>query len=88
VVRVALVLSLFLLVFELAEVHDAADRGLLQRRDLDQIESRGAGLLKRFVRGDDPELGPVVGNHADGRNADLLIDPLLFAFDRLVSYWG
>ena len=49
VVRVAFVLPLFLLVLELAEVHDAADGRLLLRRDFDEVEPDFAGLLQRLV---------------------------------------
>ena len=65
VVRMAFVLPLLLLVLEFAEVHDSANGRLLRRRDLDQIETCGPGLLQRFVGTDDSQLRSVVTNDAD-----------------------
>jgi hypothetical protein len=65
VVRMAFVLPLFLLVFELTEVHDPADGRLLGRGDLDQIEPGGTGLLQCLVGADDSQLGSVVSDDAD-----------------------
>jgi hypothetical protein len=48
-VGVAFVLPLFLLVLELAKVHDAADGRLLRGRDLNQVHASRARLLQRIV---------------------------------------
>ena len=65
VMSVAFVLPLFLLVFELAEVHDAADGRLLGRSNFDQIHAGGTGLLQCFVGTDDSQLGSVMSNDAN-----------------------
>jgi hypothetical protein len=46
--------------------------------------------LKGFNRFDDAHHGAVMSDHADRRDADLLIDPLSFTIecDGKVSYWG
>jgi hypothetical protein len=77
------VLSLLLLVLEFAVIHDSANWRFLGRGDLYQIEPGFTGLLKCLVRADDSQLCSVMPNHADGRDTDLLIDPLSFAVDRL-----
>jgi hypothetical protein len=75
---VGLVLLLLLLVLELAEVHDPADRRLLVGRHLHQIQPRlprdGESLLGR----DDAELAALCGYDPDRRDADLLVDAMLF----------
>jgi len=80
-VRMPFVLPLFLLVLVFAIVHDAADGGLFQRRNLHEIEPRLAGFLQSFVSSNHTQLGSINRNHADLWDADLLVDPLLLAFD-------
>ena len=89
VVRVAFVLPLLLLVLELAEVHDAANGRLLLRGDFDQVEPDFAGLLQGLDGFDDAQLGAVVSDDADRRDADLLVDPLTFLRSMAWSLlWG
>jgi hypothetical protein len=76
VMSVPLVLPLLLLVLELSIVHDATDGWLLGWGNLDQIEPHFASLLQRLVRRDDSQLGSVMRNDANWRNADLFVDPL------------
>lgn len=85
VVRMTFMLSLLLLVLELAVIHDPANWRLLGRRDFHQVESNVAGAIECFFGWDDPELFSFFRNHTNRGNADLLIDPLLLAFDFQVS---
>ena len=68
---------LFLLILELAEVHDPTDRRLLVRSHLDEIEAGLAGAIQRLFRRDDPELFTVAGDDPDRRDPDLLVDAML-----------
>jgi hypothetical protein len=86
VMRVPFVLPFFLLVLELAKVHDAANGRLLLRCDLDQVEAGVARALQGYVCFDDAKLVSFCADHADRRDADLLVDALRFAVDRVVSY--
>ena len=81
VMNVAFVLPLFLLVLELAEVHDAADGRFLQRSDLNQVEPNFACLFQSIVATDYAQLRAVVADDTKRSGADLIVDPLLFAFD-------
>jgi hypothetical protein len=81
-VDVPFVLSLFLLIFELAVVHDAADRRLLVRRHLDQVEARVARLLQGVVGAYHSQQFSIGRHHSDRGDADLFVDPLLLSFDR------
>ncbi len=85
VVRVTFMLPLLLLVLELAVIHDSANWRLLGWRDFDQVEPDSAGAIECFFGGDDPELFSFFRNHTNRGNADLLVDPLLLAFDFQVS---
>ncbi len=85
-VSVALVKPLFLLVFELAKVHHAANRRLLQWRHFDEIKALLTGLFQGFVTADDTQLGAVCGDDAYRGRADLFIDPLLL-IDLTFSSW-
>ena len=76
VVRVAFVLPLLLLVLEFAVVHDAANGRLLLGRDFHEVEAKFAGTLKGVDRFQDAKLIPFVSNDANGRIADLFVDPL------------
>ena len=80
---VPLVLPLFLLVLELAKVHDPTDGGFLHRGDLNQVEPCLAGPVQRVIAFQKPKLFAVVSDNSQGRSADLIVDPLLFAFDFL-----
>jgi hypothetical protein len=64
---------LLLLVHELAEVHDAADRRLGGRRHFDQVEQALARQLQCLIDGDDPDLRAVGVDDPDLRNADAFI---------------
>ena len=65
--------TLVLLVEELAVILDLADGRNGIRRDLDQIESAFAGHLEGIERRHDPELLPVLVNHADFACADAFV---------------
>ena len=77
VVDVGFVLFFLLLILELAEIHDSADGGLFVWSDLDEIEPRLACPGHRLVGGDDSELPTFGGDHADRRDADLLVDAMV-----------
>ena len=81
VVRVAFMLPFFLLVLELTVVHDPADGRLFVRSDLDQIEPDVLSAVECLFGGDDTQLLSFFGNNANGGDADLIVDPLLLAFD-------
>ena len=72
------VLGLLLeLVAVLPEVEDAAHRRLGRRRDLDEVVPLFLRLRERARRGHDAQLLPVQSDEADGRDADLIVDPQL-----------
>jgi hypothetical protein len=77
VVDVGLVKFLLLLVLELAEVHDSADGRLLVGRHLDEVEAGLTREIQGLLGGDDPELASLRRDHADRRDADLLVDAML-----------
>lgn len=77
VMDVGFVLFFLLLILKLAEVHDSADGRFLVRRDLDKIEPRLTRPGHRLVGGDDSELPPFGGDHADRGNPDLLVDAMI-----------
>jgi hypothetical protein len=81
VVRVAFVLPLLLLVFEFAEVHDAANGRLLLRRNLHQVEAEVFGALKGFGGFENAELIAFRSDDADRRVPDLFVDPLRFTVE-------
>ncbi len=87
-VRVPFVLPLFLLVLEFTKVHDPANGRLLGRRNFDEVESRLLGEVQGFLGRNHTELFAFRRNDADWGNADLLVDPLLLAFDRWSLLWG
>ena len=68
--------AFLLLVLELAVVHDLADRRPFVGRDLDEVETKLAGGFHGLAGRQDAEHGAVGANDADGRNADLFVDPL------------
>ena len=76
VVRVAFVLPLLLLVLEFAVIHDAANGRLLLGRDFYKIEAEVFGTLKGLGSFQDAELVAFRSDDADGRIADLFVDPL------------
>ncbi len=90
VVRVAFVLPLLLLVLEFAEVHDAANGRLLLGRDFHKVEAEVFGALQGFGGFENAELIAFRTDDADGRVADLFVDPLRFTVegDGTISYWG
>ena len=77
VVNVGLVVLLLLLVLELAEVHNSADRRLLIRRHFDEIQPGVAGDPHRFVRWDDAQLTAISSDYSDRADPNLLIDAML-----------
>jgi hypothetical protein len=81
VVCVAFVLPLLLLVLEFAVVHDAANGRLLLGRDFYKIEAEVFGALKGFGSFEDAELVAFRSDDADGRIADLFVDPLRFTVE-------
>ena len=77
VVDVCFVLFLLLLIFELAEIHDPADRRLLVGSHLHQIEPRFAGTKQRLLGRNNAELSALGGDDADWRNPNLFVDAML-----------
>ena len=73
VLLTAALLLLPLLVLELAEVHDAADRRPGRGRDLDEVEPRVIGALLRIGRRDDAHLLAVLVHQADFTDSDLTV---------------
>src|SRR4030095_6997632 len=67
-------LLLFLLINELSEVHDAADRRSCGRRDLDEVEPGFARLLECVGHHDDAQRFPFGADQPDLLPADLLVD--------------
>jgi hypothetical protein len=76
VVRVAFVLPLLLLVLEFAVIHDAANGRLFLRRDFNEVEPDFAGTRKGVDGFENTENFSFMSDNADGRNADLFVDPL------------
>jgi len=76
VVRVAFVLPLLLLVLEFAVIHDAANGRLLLGRDFNEVEADFAGTRKGVDGFEDTENFTFMSDDADGRDADLFVDPL------------
>ena len=74
-----LFLALGLLKAELAVVHDAADRRLGLRRDLDEVHTALNGDLKRLLRGHDAELLAARVDQADFLVADFFVDLMFHA---------
>ncbi len=67
-------MRLFLLLeLELAEIHDAADRWIGVRLDLDQIHSGFLGHAQGFVPCQHAGLFPFCANYAHLRNTNLLV---------------
>ena len=64
-------------VLEFAIVHDAANRGLGRRRDLDQIEFCRFGPCSCIGKGNNSELLTFFTNQADFGRGDVRVDPLL-----------
>jgi hypothetical protein len=89
VMRVAFMLPLLLLVLEFAEVHDAANRRLLLRRDFYEVEAEVFGTLQGFGSFEYAELITFVTDDANGRVTDLFVDPLRFTVegDGTISKW-
>jgi hypothetical protein len=87
--RVAFVLPLLLLVLEFAKVHDAANGRLLLRRDFHKIEANVFGSLKGVGSFEDAKLVAFRSDDANGRIADLFVDPLRLTVegDGTISYW-
>ena len=75
--NVSFVLFLFLLILELPEVHNSANRRPLIRRNLNKVEPSGLSLRKRIVSRDNSQLGAFCRNHANRRNPDLLVNAML-----------
>lgn len=67
----------FFLVFELTEVHDAADRGLCLGGDLHKVQLPFYGKVKRFADRHNSEIGALIVDHADARYANVIIRAVL-----------
>lgn len=80
VMNVGFVMLLFLLVFELAEVHDPADRRLFVGRHLDKIEAGVSREREGIVCGDDAELAPVGADNSDRGDPNLVVDAMLLLY--------
>ena len=78
VVRVAFVLPLLLLVLEFAVIHDPANGRLFLRGNFHEVHAGLASMPQGFNSFDDAEKRAIVSDNADGRYADLLVDPLAF----------
>src|SRR5690606_15630777 len=63
------------LVFELAEVHDLADRGRRIRADLDQVEPGLLGQLHPPRGGDEADVLTLGADQADFGDTDAVVDP-------------
>src|SRR6476469_6022504 len=59
--------------FELAEIHDPADRRIRVRLDLDQVEAFFLGLRKRLVARQHADHFAIAADHAHARYADLVV---------------
>ena len=70
-------------VFELAEIHDSANRGLRQRSDFHQIKFCGFGPSNRICDRHDTELLAFHAYQAYLRRIDLAVDALCF----VLGYW-
>jgi hypothetical protein len=77
-----------LLVLELAVVHDAADRGPGQRRDLHEVQALLFGDLKRLLDRHDADLLAIRGDHAHRADADLPVDTQLVVDGRRLRKRG
>jgi len=71
---------LLLLVPVLAEVEDLGHGRRRVRRDLDQVPALALRQLQGAGRRNDPKLGPVSPDEADGGNADLVVDAELGSY--------
>jgi hypothetical protein len=69
------------LILILAEVHNSAYGRLLIGCNLDQIQAGIARSIEGFVGGDDSVLSSIGTDDSDRRDADLIVDPRLNAFD-------
>src|SRR5450756_2095144 len=67
--------ALLLLVLVLAEIHDAADRRLRHRRDLDQVQTLLASNGQRLLRRHDAQLLGGVIDDTNFPHPDPFIDP-------------
>ena len=72
-------LAFFVLI--LTEVHDSADGRLFVGRNLNEIQTSVASTIESLVGRDDAILSAVGTDYTDRRDADLIIDPRLNAFD-------
>ena len=80
-VRVPFVLPLLLLVLEFAVIHDSANGRLFLGRDFHKVEAKFFSTLKGFGSFEHAELIAFRTDDADGRIADLFIDPLRFTVE-------
>lgn len=80
VMDVGFVMLLFLLIFELAEVHDPANRRLLIRCHLHQIEAGVSREREGVVGGHDAQLAAVGSDDTDRRDPDLVVDAMLLLY--------
>ena len=72
---------LLLLVLELSEVHDAADGRPLVGADFDQIQPGLACQCQRIQRGNDAVHVAILVDDSDGRDPNLLVEPLGLVVD-------
>ena len=81
-------LSLLLfLITELAVVHQAADRRLGVRRDLNEVNVGVLSHTQGFRSADNADLGAIDAGQSDLRNSDLTVDPMLaiLCYDNLLN---
>ena len=63
-----------LLVLQSTVITNATDRRNRGGRDLDEVEPLRAREIHRFLGRHDAELGPLIDDHANGADADLVVD--------------
>ena len=78
-IRVVMLLGflflLGLLIAELPEIHQTADRGSGVRRDFHKVHAFGAGQVNRISERNDSQLGAIDANDADFAGTDFPVDP-------------
>ena len=72
-------LAFFVLV--LAEVHNSADGWLFVGRNLNEIQTSVASAIESLIGRNDAVLSAIGTDYTDRRDADLIVDPRLNAFD-------
>ncbi len=74
--RVGFAVLLLLLIFELAEIHDSANRGSLAGRNLDQVQIQLPSGRHGLIGGHDSQLSAVGSDNPNRRYTYLIVDSL------------